>query len=134
MESGLEGVSCLWKLLCKSGQDLSVNLSDHVNGAGSILFSTVQTELTENQLSMKLLKSVHTVSITGVFPLLEGNDIHLATTAFPVIEDTDTHFKACVFLECSVCALPTLVLKKRDFEKNMKLQDDRLCESTNREV
>ena len=31
MESGLEGISCLWKSFYKSGQDLSVNLSDHVN-------------------------------------------------------------------------------------------------------
>ena len=114
MESGLEGVSCLWKLLCKTGEDLSVNLSDHVNGAGSILFRTVQTELVENQLGMKLLKSVHTVSITGVFPLLEGNDINLVTTVFPVIEDIDIHFKTYVFrktdLEYPVFAHPTLVL------------------------
>ena len=104
--------------------------------AGSTLFSTVQTELIENQLSMKLLKSVHTVSITGMFPVLEGNDINLVTTVFPGIEDMDIHFKTYVFrkteLEYPVFAHPTLVLK-RDFEKNMKLQDDRLHESTNRE-
>ena len=38
-----------------------MNLSDYVNDAGSILLSTVPTELIENQLSMKLLKSVQTV-------------------------------------------------------------------------
>ena len=87
MESGLEGISCLWKSFYKSGQDPSVHLSDYVNDAGSILLSTVQIELIENQLGLKLLKSVHTASITGVFPLLEGNDINLVTTVFPVIED-----------------------------------------------
>ena len=137
MESGLEGISCMWKSFYKSGKDLSVNLSDCVNDAVSILLSTVQTELIENQLSMKLLKSVHTVSTTGMFLLLEGNDINLFTTVFPVIEDIDTHLRTYVFrktdLEYPVFAHPTLVLK-RDFEKNMKLQDDRLCESTNREV
>ena len=114
-----------------------MNLSDYVIDAGSILLSTVQTELIENQLSMKVLKSVHTVSITGMFPLLEGNDINLVTTVFPVIEDIDIHLKMYVFrktdLEYSVFAQPAHVLK-RDFEKNMELQDDRLCESTNREV
>ena len=35
--------------------------------------------------------------------------------------------------EYPVFAHPALVLK-RDFEKNKKLQDDRLCELTNREV
>ena len=133
MESGLEGISCL----CKSGQDLSVNLSDYVNDAGSILLSTVQTELIENQLSMKLLKSVHTASVTGTFPLLEGNDINLVTTVFPVIEDIDIHLKTYVFRkadnEYPVTPHPALVLK-RDSEMNMKLQDDRLCELTNREV
>ena len=76
MESGLEGISCLWKSFYKSGQDLSANLSDYVNDVGSILLSTVQTELIEDQLSMKLLKSVHSVSTTGMFPLLECNDIN----------------------------------------------------------
>ena len=137
MESGLEGISCLWKSFYKSGQDLSVNLSDHVNDAGAILVSTVQTNLIENQLSMKLLKSVHTASITGMFPHLNGNDINLVTTVFPVIEDFDIHLKTDLFrktdLEYPVFAHPTLVLK-RDVEKNMKLQDDRFCESTNREV
>ena len=131
MESGLEGISCLWKSFYKSGQDLSVNLSDDVNDAGSILLSTVQTKFIENQLSMKLLKSVHTVSITGMFPLLESNDINLVTTVFLVIEDIDIHLKTYVFrkadLEYPVFAHPTLVLT-RDFEKNMKLHDDRLCE------
>ena len=86
---------------------------------------------------MKLLKSVHTASITGMFPLLEGNDINLVTTVFPVIEYIDIHLKTYVFwktnLEYPVFAHPTLVLKL-DHEKNMKLQDDRFCESTNREV
>ena len=97
MESGLEGTSCLWKSFYKNGQDLSLSLSDFVNDAGSILLSTVQTELIENQLSMKLLESVHTVSITGMFPLLEGNDINLVSTVFPVVEDIDIHLKdVCV--------------------------------------
>ena len=95
---------------------------------------TVQIELIENRLSMK---SVHTASVMSMFPLLEGNDINLVTTVFPVIEDIDTHRKTYVFrktdLEQTVFAHPTLVLK-RDFEKNMKLQDDRFCESTYREV
>ena len=127
MESGLEGISCLWKSFYKSGQDLSVNLSDYVNDAGSILLSTVQTKLIENPLSMKLLKSVHTASITSMFPLLEGNDINLVTTVFPVIENIEIHLKTYVFrktdLEYPVFAHPPLVLK-RDFEKNVKLQND----------
>ena len=121
----------------KSGQDLSVNLSDYVNDAGSMLLSTVQTELIENQLSMKLLKSVHTVSITGMFPLLEGDDINLVTTVFSVVEGIDIHLKTFLFRktdhEYPVFAHLALVLK-RDFEKDKKLQDDRLCELTNREV
>ena len=56
MESGLEGISCLWKSLYKSGQDPSVNLSDCINDVGSFLLSSVQTELIENQLSIKILK------------------------------------------------------------------------------
>ena len=56
-----------------------MNLTGNVNDTGSILLSTVQTELIESQLSMHLLKSVHTASITG--------GIHLVTTVFPVIED-----------------------------------------------
>ena len=64
-----------------------MNLSGNVNDAGSILLSTFQTELIESQLSMKLLKSVHAESITGMFPPLEGNNINLVTTVFPVIED-----------------------------------------------
>ena len=35
-----------------------MKLSDYVNDDGSILLSTVQTELVENQLIMKILKSV----------------------------------------------------------------------------
>ena len=58
-KAGLEGISCLWKSLYKSGQNLPVNLSDYMNDVGSILFSTVQTELIENQLFMKILKSVN---------------------------------------------------------------------------
>ena len=64
-----------------------MNLSGYVSDAGSILLSTVQTELIENQLSMLLLKSVHTARITGMFPPLESNNINLVTTVFPVIED-----------------------------------------------
>ena len=101
MESGLDGVSCLWKSLYMSGQNLSVKLSDYVNDDGSILLSTVQTELIENQLIIKMLKSVHTVGTTGMFPLLEGNDINLLTTVFPVIEG----------------------VSKRNFERNKKVQD-----------
>ena len=134
MESGLEGISCLWKSFYQSGQDLSVNLSDYVNHAGSILLSTVHTELIENQLSMKILKSVPTVSIAGMFPLLEGNDTSLITTMFPIIEGLDIHLKTYLFRktdsEYPVFAHPALALK-RDFEKNKKLQDDRLCELTN---
>ena len=131
MESGLEVISCLWKSFCKSRQDLSVNLSDCENDAGSILLSTFQTELVENQLSVKILKSVHTVSITGMFPLLEGNDINLIMTVFPVIEGIDIHPKTYVFRktdhEYPVFAHPALVLK-RDFEKtrNCRMID---CES-----
>ena len=103
MESCLEGISCLWKSFYKSRQDLSV-----------------QTELIDNQLTVKLLKSVHIVSITGMFPLLEGNDINLVTTVFPVIEDIDIHLKTYVFvktdLEYLVFAHQPLVLKC-DFEK-----------------
>ena len=69
-----------------------------------------------------------------MFPLLEGDDINLVTTVFPVIDDIDIHLKTYVFrktdLEYPVFAPPTLVLK-RDFEKNMELQDDRFCESIN---
>ena len=142
------GTRCTWKavwkvsLVCGSlftrvDRGLSVNSSVYVNDAGSILLSTVQTKLIENQLSMKLLKSVHTASITGMFPLLEGKDINLVTTVFLVIEDIDIHPKTYMFrktdLDYPVFAHPTLVLK-RDYEKNMKLQDDRFCESTSREV
>ena len=49
MGSGLEGISCLWKSFYKSGQNLSVNLSDYMNDVESILFTAVQTELIENQ-------------------------------------------------------------------------------------
>ena len=86
---------------------------------------------------MKLLKSVHTASITGMFPLLEGNDINHVTIVFPVIEDIDIHLKTYVFRKTDLAdpgfAHPTLVLK-RDFEEHMKLQDDRFCVSTNREL
>ena len=86
---------------------------------------------------MKLLKSVHTVSITGMFPLLEGNDINLITAVFPGIEGIDIHLKTYVLrktdYEYPVFAHPALVLK-RDFEKTRNLQNDRLCELTNREV
>ena len=137
MESGLEGISCLWKSLYKSGQNLSVDLSDYVNDDGSILLSIVQTELIENQLTVKILKSVHTVSTTGMFPPMEGNDINLITTVFSVTEGNDVHLKMAVFRktdhEYPVFAHPALVLK-RDFEKTKKLQDDRLCELTYREV
>ena len=60
--------------------------SDHVNDDGSILLSTVQTELIENQLIMMILKSVHSVCVTGMFSLMEGNDINLITTVFSVTE------------------------------------------------
>ena len=114
-----------------------MNLSDYVNDVGSILLSTVQTELFENQLGMKLLESVHTVSIKGMFPFLEGNDINLVTTVFPVVEGIDIHLKTYVFgrLIMSILCLrtPALVLK-RDFDKNKKLQDDRFCELKNRDV
>ena len=72
-----------------------------------------------------------------MFPLMEGNDINLITTMFPVTEGIDIHLKTNVFRktdhEYPVFAHPALVLN-RDFEKNKKLQDDRLCELTNREV
>ena len=74
--------------LCKSVQDLSVNLIDYVNDDGSILLSTVQTELIENQLTVKILKSVHTVSTTGMFPPMEGDDINLITTVFLLLKLT----------------------------------------------
>ena len=137
MESGLEGISCLWKSFYKSGQNFSLNLSDFLNDVGSIFLSSVQTELIEKQLFMKILKSVNTVSTTGMFPLMEGNDINLITTVFPVSEGIDIHLKTNAFRkndhEYPVFAHPALVLK-RDFEKIKKLQDDRLCELTNREV
>ena len=123
--------------LYKSGQNLSVDLSDYVNDDGSILLSTVQTELIENQLTVKMLKSVHTVSTTGMFPPTEGNDINLITTVFSVTEGNGVNLKIAVFRktahEYPVFAHPALVLK-RDFEKNKKLQDDRICELTHREV
>ena len=52
MESGLEGISCLWKSFCR--QNLSVDWSDHVNGDEPILIA-------------RILKSVHTVVDTGMF-------------------------------------------------------------------
>ena len=46
---------------------------------------------------MKILKSVHTVSTTGMFPLKEGNDINLITTVFSVTEGEDLYLKdGCV--------------------------------------
>ena len=120
-----------------SGQNLSVDWSDHVNGDGSILLSTAQTELIENQLFVRILKSVHTVSATGKFSLMEGNDINLITTVFSVTEGNGLYLNTAVFWktdnEYPVIAHPALVLK-RNFERNKKLQDDRLCELTNREV
>ena len=120
MENGLEGISCLWKSFYKTGQNLSVNLSNYMNDVGSILFSAVQTELIENQLLMKILKSVNTVSTTGMSPLMEGNDINLITTVFPVTEGIEKHLKAKVFQktdhEYPVFAHPALVLK-RDLQK-----------------
>ena len=138
IDSGLEGgVSCLWKSFYKIGQNLSVKLSDFVNDDGSIVLSTVQTELIGNQLTRKILKSVHTVSTTGMFPLLEGDDINFISTVFLVIEGIDIHLKTYVFRitdhDYLVFAHLALVLK-REFERNKKLQDDRLRELTNREV
>ena len=116
MERGLEGISCLWKSFYKSGQNLSVNLNDYMNDVGSILFSIVQTELIENQLSMKILKPVHTVSTTGMFPLMEGNDNNLITTVFLVTEGIDIHLNTNVFWkndhEYLVFAHSALVLKR----------------------
>ena len=83
MESGLDGISCLWKYFYNSGQNLSVDWSDHVNEDGSILLSTVQTELIENQLTTRILKSVNTVSSPGMFSLWERDDRHLNTAVFP---------------------------------------------------
>ena len=124
MESGLEGISCLWKSLYKSGQNLSVNLSDCMNDVGSILFSAVQTESIGNQLFMKILKSVSTVSTTGMFPLMEGNDINLITTVFPVTEGTDIDLKTNVFRktehEYPVFGHLALVLK-RDFQEKQEI-------------
>ena len=129
MESGLEGISCLWKSFCKSGQNLSVDWSDHVNGDGSILFSTVQTEFIE-----RILKSAHAVSDTGMFSLMEGNDINLITTVFSVTEGNGLSLNTAVFRktddEYPVIAHYALVLE-RNSERNKKLQDDRLCELTN---
>ena len=72
-----------------------------------------------------------------MFPLMEGNDINLITIVFPVTEVVDVHLKTNVFRktdhEYPVSAYPALVLK-RDFERNKKLQDDRLFELTSREV
>ena len=70
--------------------NLSVKLGDFVNDDGSILLGTVQTELIENQLILKIVKSVHTVSTTGMFTLLQGDDINLFTTVFPVILKVST--------------------------------------------
>ena len=137
MESGLESISCLWKSFYKSGQNQSVYWSDNVNGDGSILLGTAQTKMIENQLFVRILKSVHTVSATGVFSLMAGKDIHLITTVFSFTEGNDLYLKTAVFRktdhEYPVIAHPALVLK-RDFERNKKLQDDRLCGLTNREV
>ena len=62
---------------------------------------------------------------------MEGNDINLITTVFPVTEGIDTHLKTNVYRktdhEYPMFAHPALVLK-RDFGRNKKLQDDRLCE------
>ena len=45
MESGLEGISCLWKSFYKSGQDLSVNLSDYVYYAESLVRGSLSTRV-----------------------------------------------------------------------------------------
>ena len=104
------------------------------------MVSTAQTELIENQLNqliMSILKSVHTMSATGMFSLMECNHISLITTVFSVTEGNDLYLNTAVFRktdnEYPVIAHPALVLK-RDFERNKKLQDDRLCELTHREV
>ena len=49
MESDLKGISCLNKSFSKSGQNLSVDLSDHVTDVVSILYSIVQITLIESQ-------------------------------------------------------------------------------------
>ena len=67
MECGLEGISCLRKSFSKSGQNLSVDWSDHVNDVGSILCSIVQIKLIESQLDTRILKSEHTMNVTAVF-------------------------------------------------------------------
>ena len=67
MESCLEGISCVRKSFTKSGQNLSVALSDRVNDAGSILASIVQTKLVESQFNTSILKSEHTMNVTAVF-------------------------------------------------------------------
>ena len=109
-----------------------MNLSDYMNDVGSILFSTVQTELIEKDPEICEYRET-----TGMFLLMEGNDINLITTVFPVTEGIDIHLKTNVFRktghEYPVFAHPALVLK-RDFERIKKLQDDRLCELTYREV
>ena len=138
------GTRAVWKVslvcgssLCKSGQNLSVDWSDHVNGDGSIFFSIAQTELIENQLIARILKSVHTVVDTGMFSLMESNDINLIATVFSVTDGNGLYLNTAVFgktdTEYPVIAHPALVLK-RNFERNKKLQGDRSCELTNREM
>ena len=66
-----------------------------MNGGGSILFSTVETDLIDNQHVARILKCVHTVSDTGMFSLMEGNDINLITTVFSVTEGNGLSLNYC---------------------------------------
>ena len=45
VESGLAAISCLWKSFYKSGQDLSVNLSDYVFYAESLVRGSLSTRV-----------------------------------------------------------------------------------------
>ena len=79
-----------------------------MNDDGSILLSTALTELIENQLIMRILKSVLIVSAMGMFSLMEGNVLCLKTAVF---RKTDTEYP--------VTAHPALVLK-RDSERETR--------------
>ena len=73
-----------------------------MNDDGSILLTTAQTKLIENQLILRIRKSVHTVSATGVFSLVEGNDTNLITTVFSVTEGDDLCLKTAVFRKTDI--------------------------------
>ena len=84
------GTRCTWKavwkvsLVCESriSQWTGVTTWTTMDQFSSVL---PRSKLIENQLIMRILKSVLTVSAMGMFSLMESNDINLITTVFSLL-------------------------------------------------